>query len=313
MNIICAKLFRRTLTMETLKLQQSQAEQTVAFLQQQLLILKDLAAQRQKQFEQDEIMKLKDANDKLSGEIHALKKDLRFHEAQNGIKHVPVPSCQSSSSLSSVVQQPPVEAVANEMLKKDETKNQKKASKEPKNKSASKPAKGGDDDKAVDVSRLLMKVGKIIDVSKHPDADSLYVEKVDLGEEKPRTIVSGLVKHITLEQMQNRIAVFICNLKPAKMRGVLSEGMIMCGVNPDVATEIIEVPSSACIGDQVTCEGYTGSPDAQLNPKRKIWEQVQPELGINADGVATYKGAVFTITGKDGKFSVPTVRDCMIR
>lgn len=40
--------------------------------------------------------------------------------------------------------------------------------------------------------RLDIRVGKIVEVSKHPDADSLYVEKIDLGEAVPRTIVSGL-------------------------------------------------------------------------------------------------------------------------
>ena len=68
----------------------------------------------------------------------------------------------------------------------------------------------------------------IVQVEKHPDADALYVEKVDVGEEKPRTIVSGLVNHVPIEEMQGRIAVFLLNLKPAKMRGVLSEGMSHC-------------------------------------------------------------------------------------
>lgn len=70
-------------------------------------------------------------------------------------------------------------------------------------------------------------------VNKHPDADSLYVEEVDVGEGKTRTIVSGLVKHVPIEEMQDRIAIFMCNLKPAKMRGVLSEGMLMCASTPE--------------------------------------------------------------------------------
>jgi len=53
----------------------------------------------------------------------------------------------------------------------------------------------------VDVSRLNMRIGRIVDVQKHPDADSLYVEQVDVGEAKNRTVVSGLVKHIPLEQV----------------------------------------------------------------------------------------------------------------
>ena len=53
----------------------------------------------------------------------------------------------------------------------------------------------------IDVSRLDMRVGCIVNVKKHPDADSLYVEDVDLGEGRIRTVISGLVKHIPLEEV----------------------------------------------------------------------------------------------------------------
>lgn len=76
--------------------------------------------------------------------------------------------------------------------------------------------------------RLDIRVGKIIEVSKHPDADSLYVEKIDLGEATPRTIVSGLAKYVPLEEMKDRSVAVLCNLKPAKMRGVESQGMVLC-------------------------------------------------------------------------------------
>ena len=46
-----------------------------------------------------------------------------------------------------------------------------------------------------------MRIGKIVSVKPHPDADTLYVEEVDVGEENPRTIVSGLVKHVPIEQV----------------------------------------------------------------------------------------------------------------
>jgi len=58
-------------------------------------------------------------------------------------------------------------------------------------------------------------------------------------------------------QMQNRISVFLLNLKPAKMRGVMSEGMIMCASSPD-KVEIIDPPNGVEIGDRVTVEGYPG-------------------------------------------------------
>lgn len=53
----------------------------------------------------------------------------------------------------------------------------------------------------MDVSRLDLRVGRIIKAEKHPDADTLYVEQVDVGEPSPRTVVSGLVQHIPLEQV----------------------------------------------------------------------------------------------------------------
>lgn len=59
------------------------------------------------------------------------------------------------------------------------------------------------------------------------------MEEVDVGEGKTRTIVSGLVKHVPIEEMQDRIAIFMCNLKPAKMRGITSEGMLMCASTPE--------------------------------------------------------------------------------
>ncbi len=65
-------------------------------------------------------------------------------------------------------------------------------------------------------------------VDQHPDAESLLVEKVDLGEETPRTVVSGLAGLVPLEELQDRMGVFLCNLKPVKMRGVESCAMLMC-------------------------------------------------------------------------------------
>lgn len=67
-----------------------------------------------------------------------------------------------------------------------------------------------------------------MEVSRHPDADALYVEKIDLGEAQPRTIVSGLVNFIPIEEMKNRMVVVLCNLKATKMRGVESQGMVLC-------------------------------------------------------------------------------------
>ncbi|GFR70967.1 aminoacyl tRNA synthase complex interacting, partial [Elysia marginata] len=65
-------------------------------------------------------------------------------------------------------------------------------------KSAAAVGAGEGGEAKVDISRLDMRVGKIVDIEKHPDADSLYVEQVDLGEGRNRSICSGLVKHIPI-------------------------------------------------------------------------------------------------------------------
>lgn len=62
----------------------------------------------------------------------------------------------------------------------------------------------------------------------HPDADSLYLEKIDIGEEEPRTVISGLAGTVPLEEMRDRMVVMLCNLKPQKMRGIESQAMVMC-------------------------------------------------------------------------------------
>lgn len=85
---------------------------------------------------------------------------------------------------------------------------------------------------------LDIRVGKILSVEKHPDADSLYVESIDVGEEEPRTIVSGLVAFVPEDQMADRDVIVICNLKARNMRGVKSHGMVLCA--SDEAHENVE-------------------------------------------------------------------------
>ena len=63
----------------------------------------------------------------------------------------------------------------------------------------------------------------------------------------------------------------MCNLKAAKMRGVESQAMVLCGESADGATvELVEPPAGAQPGDRVSVEGFPGEPDEQLNPKASI-------------------------------------------
>ncbi|CAH1778093.1 unnamed protein product [Owenia fusiformis] len=112
--------------------------------------------------------------------------------------------------------------------------------------------------------------------------------------------------------MQDRIALFMCNLKPAKMRGILSEGMIMCASTPE-KVEIIDPPAGSKPGDRVIFEGYSGTPDEMLKPKQKVWEQIQPELHINGESAATYKGTPFQVEGIKGFCKAQTMTNCGIK
>ncbi|GFR44727.1 hypothetical protein Agub_g6053, partial [Astrephomene gubernaculifera] len=167
-----------------------------------------------------------------------------------------------------------------------------------KKKAAAAPAAAADEG-PVDVSRLDVRVGRIVKAWKHPDADSLYVEEVDVGEEKPRQVVSGLVRFIpSASDLEGRRVVLICNLKPAAMRGVQSQAMVLAATSQDGSKlELLEPPADAPLGERVTWPGYGGegrTPDEQLNPKKKIFETVQPDFSTDASCVATYRGAPFT-------------------
>ncbi|KAG0198737.1 G4 quadruplex nucleic acid binding protein, partial [Mortierella sp. GBA30] len=98
--------------------------------------------------------------------------------------------------------------------------------------------------------QIDLRVGKILKVEKHPDADSLYVETVDVGEAAPRTVVSGLVKHIPIEEMENRWLVCVCNLKPATMRGVKSFAMVLAATDDSGKLELVEPPKGSKPGDK---------------------------------------------------------------
>ena len=149
----------------------------------------------------------------------------------------------------------------------------------------------------VNVSILDIRVGKIVEVEPHPDADGLYLEQIDVGEEKPRQVVSGLRKFVPIEDMKDREVVVILNLKPAKMRGVVSNGMVLCASNDDhTKVEPLAPPKGLSYGEKVTFQGFVGEPLDVINPKKKLLEKLFPDLKTDKEGVAMYKNAAFTTT-----------------
>eukprot|EP00474_Spongospora_subterranea_P009855 CRZ10313.1 hypothetical protein [Spongospora subterranea] len=152
-------------------------------------------------------------------------------------------------------------------------------------------------------SQLEFRVGKIVEVKRHPDADSLYVEQIDVGEGKPREIISGLVQHIPEDKMLNASVIVFANLKPNKLRGIMSYGMLMCASSDDRSRcEFVLPPANAVPGDLVTLEGVE-YPEKfeQVNPKKKgnVWTDCAPFIKTDANFVATFQGRSL-ICGKKG-------------
>ncbi len=82
-------------------------------------------------------------------------------------------------------------------------------------------------------SRVEIRVGQIISAEPVPKTDKLLLLKVNVGEEEPRQIVAGIAKFYSAEELPGKKALFVVNLQPVKLRGVLSEGMILAAVSPD--------------------------------------------------------------------------------
>ena len=81
------------------------------------------------------------------------------------------------------------------------------------------------------LEKIDLRVAKITAIERHPEADKLYIETIDVGEDEPRQIVSGLVPYYKEEELLNHNIILVYNLKPAKLRGVKSQGMLLAADN----------------------------------------------------------------------------------
>jgi len=139
----------------------------------------------------------------------------------------------------------------------------------------------------------------------------LYKEEIDIGEEKPRQVVSGLVKFVPIEQMQNRLVVVLKNLKPANMRKVKSEAMVICASSADhTQVELIDPPAGSVPGDVITVEGEEHEPDAVINLSSdgNIFAKLQEHLKTGENCVATFKGK--ELRSAKGIFTSKTLKNC---
>ncbi|XP_031372312.1 tRNA-aminoacylation cofactor arc1 isoform X1 [Punica granatum] len=191
-------------------------------------------------------------------------------------------------------------------VKKSETAKKPKADAEPNEEKKKVPEAEAAAKDELSVSLLNIRVGLIRKAWKHPSADSLLVEEIDIGEAKARQVVSGLAKYCSPDSLTNRLVVLVTNVKPGKLRDVLSEGLVLCASNEDHSVvEPLLPPEGAQIGEQISFSGIDGKPEDVLNPKKKQLEKITPNLYTDEKGVATFKGIPFMTSAGPCTSSIP--------
>lgn len=220
--------------------------------------------------------------------------------------------------------------------------------KKEKKKKEPKPQKAAPVEKPLSPALIDLRVGHILKAETHPNADSLFVSTIACGDapgtdntseyegQIVRTVCSGLNGLIPLADMQNRKIIAVCNLKPVTMRGVKSCAMVLAA-SPKIKegedahkgpVELVNPPAESKAGDRVFFEGWEGEPEGVLNPKKKVWETIQPgftttdglEVGFDVAEVPLLSGegpekktGVAKLRTKDGLCSVPSLKDAVVR
>ncbi len=101
-----------------------------------------------------------------------------------------------------------------------------------------------------DFCKLDLRIARIVEVIEHPNADKLFLLKIELGNEQ-RQLCAGLRGHYTAEQLVGKNIVVVANLAPRKVRGELSQGMLLAASNEDqsqvilLTTEVDIAPGSS--------------------------------------------------------------------
>ena len=96
-----------------------------------------------------------------------------------------------------------------------------------------------------------LRTGTITSVEDHPNADKLYVVKIDDGTDSGRTVCAGLKPYYTIDQMTGKLVVFVANLEPRKLRGIVSEGMICAADDGQGAVKLITIDGGISNGSRV--------------------------------------------------------------
>jgi methionine--tRNA ligase beta chain len=154
-------------------------------------------------------------------------------------------------------------------------------------------------------------VGRVLSAAPVEGSDKLYLCSVDVGEGKPRQVVTGLRKFVAQEVLSTAHVVVILNLKPAKLAGHVSEAMILAAestaVDGAVRVTLLAPPSSAAPGERVV---MPAGPPAVAPPKEcksAAWAVVKSALRVEDERACL--GAHPLCCGTAGFVTVPGVPD----
>jgi methionyl-tRNA synthetase len=114
---------------------------------------------------------------------------------------------------------------------------------------------------------LNLKVGQITEVGDHPNADSLLLMQVDIG--RKVQIVAGLKAYYSPEELKGRKVVVVSNLKPAKLRGYESQGMLLAAEAGEVVA-LLSPPADAQPGDAVSSGLVPGDKQIEFKDFQKL-------------------------------------------
>ncbi|KIV92461.1 hypothetical protein PV10_03757 [Exophiala mesophila] len=246
----------------------------------------------------------------------------------------PTPSTMSSSTPTPA--DPPAAAASSSTPTDQPTKKKEKAPKAPK------PPKPAPVVAPLSPALIDLRVGHILRAIAHPNADSLYVSTIAMGDPEGteftqvdeatgkvvRTVCSGLNGLIPLEELQDRKIITVANLKPVNMRSIKSCAMVLCASpkpkegedahGPDRKVEFVDPPAGSEAGDAVYFEGWEygegKGPEKQLNPKKKQWEAIQPGFFTDDDLSVGFDAAVTEVEGdKKGKLMVKGKGYCSVK
>jgi aminoacyl tRNA synthase complex-interacting multifunctional protein 1 len=186
---------------------------------------------------------------------------------------------------------------------------QQQVEKEPKQKQKSPPPPAATTE--IDISQLDIRVGLITKAWEHTEADKLFCEEIDLGEEGgPRQIASGLKAYYSVDDLVGRKVLVLANLKERKLLGFPSHGMVLCASDDaNGKVQFVDPPADAQVGERIVVEGFDGEPATENQVlKKKMLDAIFPDLKTNAEGVATYKGVPLSTSAgvcKSGLSNVP--------